>query len=344
MHDIPMVSILCLCYNHERYIRQALDGMLMQETQYSYEILINDDKSTDSSAAILREYEKKYPDMIKVEYQEKNLYSQGLYPNTLLLQKAQGKYIALCEGDDFWIDPHKLQKQIHFMEQHPEYSMTGHSAYVAYEDGVLMPGIQCPYGQERDVSAEEILSGWRLPTASLVYRRSAQKELVVPYRKGARVGDFCLGFYLALQGKVHFFTEPMSVYRYMSVASVMAPLLRDRKKLAAHEDEMAALIQRMDEYTDFQYHKTAQEALDGFIYNKYYALGDFHHLKELPLYQEKPLLQKCKIYLKQFNVFYTVKHFLKGAAEKYIIYPRQKKKTKAMDLPNIVILDPIKSE
>ncbi len=119
----PLVSIVCLTYNHEAYIRECLDGFVMQQTNFPIEIIVHDDASTDSTATIVKEYEEKYPHLFNNVYRTENWYSQGKdIWGYLFTQKAQGKYIALCEGDDYWTDPLKLQKQVDFLEKNPEYS------------------------------------------------------------------------------------------------------------------------------------------------------------------------------------------------------------------------------
>ncbi|MFK2238497.1 glycosyltransferase family 2 protein [Bacteroides fragilis] len=108
----PLVSIFCITYNHSSYIRQCLDGFLIQKTNFPFEVLIHDDASTDDTAGIIKEYEAKYPDIIKPIYQVENQYSKGLDINIVYnLPRARGKYIAMCEGDDYWIDPLKLQNK-----------------------------------------------------------------------------------------------------------------------------------------------------------------------------------------------------------------------------------------
>lgn len=113
----PLVSISCITFNQEQYIQQAIEGFLIQETSFPFEILIHDDASTDNTAAIIKEYEKKYPAIIKPIYQSENQYSQGNDVSEINIKRAKGKYIAFCEGDDFWIDPLKLQKQIDVLEK-----------------------------------------------------------------------------------------------------------------------------------------------------------------------------------------------------------------------------------
>ena len=124
----PLVSICCLTYNHEPFIRKCLDGFLMQETTFPVEILIHDDASTDGTDDIIREYTEKYPDKIFPLFEEENKYSNGYKGKMDFFNynRVRGKYIATCEGDDYWTDPLKLQKQVDFMESHPEYSVCFH--------------------------------------------------------------------------------------------------------------------------------------------------------------------------------------------------------------------------
>jgi len=118
-----LVSICCLAYNHEPYIRECLEGFMMQKTTFPFEVLIHDDASTDNTATIIREYEAQYPDIIKPIYQSENQYSKGVgVTRVYQFSRAKGKYIAMCEGDDYWTDPYKLQKQVDFLEANPDYS------------------------------------------------------------------------------------------------------------------------------------------------------------------------------------------------------------------------------
>ena len=120
----PLVSIKCFVYNHEPYLRQCLDGFVMQKTNFKFEAIVHDDASTDGSAAIIREYAEKYSDIIKPILETENQYSKkdGSLQNIIDAQ-VLGKYIAICEGDDYWIDPNKLQMQVDFLEANPDYGM-----------------------------------------------------------------------------------------------------------------------------------------------------------------------------------------------------------------------------
>ena len=132
MRDEPIVSIHSLVYNHEPYLRQCLDGFVMQKTDFVFEAIVHDDCSTDGSVAIIREYAEKYPKIIKPIYEIENQYSKiGVIGIEKLMHScSHGKYTAYCEGDDYWTDPYKLQKQIDFLEQHKEYSMCFHSVSI----------------------------------------------------------------------------------------------------------------------------------------------------------------------------------------------------------------------
>src|SRR5690554_3017735 len=119
----PLVSICCITYNHEDFIRDAIEGFLMQKTSFPIEIIIHDDASTDNTANIIEEYANKYPDLFVTILQSENQWSKGggsIYAR-FVYPRARGKYIALCEGDDYWTDPLKLQKQVDFLEANPEY-------------------------------------------------------------------------------------------------------------------------------------------------------------------------------------------------------------------------------
>lgn len=127
MSDV-LVAVVCITYNHEKYLRNALDGFLSQKTDFRYKIVIHDDASTDNTVKIIEEYALKYPQIIVPIYQKENQYQRGInilkeYVAPLL----EGKYYAYCEGDDFWCDPHKLQEQVDFMRAHPDYSACVHN-------------------------------------------------------------------------------------------------------------------------------------------------------------------------------------------------------------------------
>lgn len=211
---IPIVSIQCLAYNHEKYIRDCLDGIVSQITNFRYEAIVHDDASTDDTQSIIREYAAKYPDIIKSVIEKENLYSKNLGRLRRVLQEnLRGKYIAFCECDDYWIDRHKLQKQVDFLESHPDYSMCFHSAQIKYEvDSTSW--LDCENIEDRDYSATEVFIHWTVPTASILCRRDAF-VLFHNLKGGERIlnGDIALILSCMTKGKVRGFSEKMSVYR-----------------------------------------------------------------------------------------------------------------------------------
>lgn len=168
----PLASISCITYNHERFIRQAIEGFLMQETTFRVEILIHDDASTDHTTDIVREYENKFPGLVLPIYQSVNQYSQGIKPApTFQYPRARGIYIALCDGDDYWTDALKLQKQIDFLEKNSEYVTCYHNVKVLDETGNIIMDSQLPDDQKKDASEMDLIMGLRwCKTASLCFR------------------------------------------------------------------------------------------------------------------------------------------------------------------------------
>lgn len=134
--DDIKVTIICITYNHEKYIRKTLNGFVGQKTDFKYEIIVHDDASTDGTAEIIRDYEKAYPDLFKCVYQSENQYSKNVdIFNCFIYKHVKGKYIALCEGDDYWCDNNKLQYQYNALENNPDYCMCTHLVKCCNEDG-----------------------------------------------------------------------------------------------------------------------------------------------------------------------------------------------------------------
>ena len=165
-----MVSIRCITYNHEPYIRQCLDGFVMQKTNFRFEAIAHDDASTDGTADIIREYAEKYPDIIKPIFEKENQYSKHDGSLVRIMDEAcKGKYIAICEGDDYWIDSLKLQKQVDFLEANPDYGMvyTGHRRYIQNENRFVE-------GKNVSQSFNELLFSNNIATHTVLYRTSLQ--------------------------------------------------------------------------------------------------------------------------------------------------------------------------
>lgn len=211
----PLVSVVCESYNHEPFIRRCLEGFLIQQTDFPFEVLVHDDASTDGSQAIIREFEARCPNIVKPIYQVENQYSKGvsIWAN-IQFPRAKGKYIALCEGDDYWTDPLKLQKQVAFMEAHPECSMCFHNAITHWEDG-REPDKPFAKIEDRYYSGRELVSSWLSPTASFLIRSDlccnyADYILNLPQ---LGVGDMPLLVFFAKYGEIYGSSEIMCVYR-----------------------------------------------------------------------------------------------------------------------------------
>lgn len=211
-----IVSIRCFAYNHKEYIRDCLEGFVMQKTNFRFEAIVHDDASTDGTTDIIREYAEKYPDIIKPIYETENQYKKhdGSLKR-IMNSQMRGKYIAMCEGDDYWIDPLKLQKQVDFLEAHPDYTMCCSDAVIKTP---YMELDWCRYNQNQTIPTEDVImhGGLFVQTATLLFKKELRLN-ADDYPEAARkchVGDFPLQIYAALKGKIYWFAEKQAVYRY----------------------------------------------------------------------------------------------------------------------------------
>ncbi len=251
----PLVSIACITYNHEAYIVQAIDGFLQQNTTFPFEIWIHDDASTDSTVDIIKGYQEKYPQIIKLICQEKNQYSQGRRPSTFLFPNCIGEYIAICEGDDYWIDADKLSKQLVLFEQYPDCEMCFHLA-----KQITPNGDEVVIGQYRQqsgvVNIEDILmkSYGQIATASTVIKRRVLDDLQ-PFLLGnsLTVGDVYLHFFSSMKGGAIFCNEVMSVYRVMVEGSWSASFFSGGDVKFKHFENRINSYQQLNEFTEFRF-------------------------------------------------------------------------------------------
>lgn len=214
----PLVSICCITYNHENYIRDAIEGFLMQKTDFPFEVIVHDDASIDATADVIREYEKKYPDVIKPIYQIENQYSKGEKVTLFTLRAAKGKYIALCEGDDYWIDPLKLQKQITEMKKHPECYISFHPAIQRWVDGSRDDRMRGLHSDTITIfSTEEVIlgGGGFMHTGSIILNRLVIPRIISFFdtAKNAPVEDYFVQILGAEHGGALYLGDVMSVYR-----------------------------------------------------------------------------------------------------------------------------------
>jgi glycosyltransferase involved in cell wall biosynthesis len=213
-YSLPFVSICCITYNHEKFIKDALDGFLMQQINFPIEILIHDDASTDETANIIKDYENKYPDIIRPIYQRENQYSKGIKPNVSFnFPRTQGKYIALCEGDDYWTDPLKLQKQVDFLEANPDFAICFHNAVVINENFPEKNRLNNDDSTPEISTLDDLLKGVNyITTASVVIRTNLIQKLP-DWFTSLPFGDYALYLIAAHHSKIRYINEIMSVYR-----------------------------------------------------------------------------------------------------------------------------------
>lgn len=208
MTENPLVSVWMITYNHEKFIKQAIDSVLMQKTDFKFELVIGEDYSKDKTAEIIKSYQEKYPETIKVNFNNPNI---GMMANVInTFEGCTGKYIALCEGDDYWTDPLKLQKQIDFLENNMDYSGCAHQCEVVYENNNTESHIfrkKVP----TTIKMKNLLAGRLFHTASFVFKAEIIKKNPLPATLTS--ADRAIFLLVASFGKIHFFSEPMACYR-----------------------------------------------------------------------------------------------------------------------------------
>lgn len=219
----PLVAIECLAYNHAPYIRQCLDGFVMQKTDFPFIAIVHDDASADDTAKIILEYAQNYPDIIKPILETENQYSKKDGSLGRIIKKAipeDVKYIALCEGDDYWTDPYKLQKQVNYMEGHPECVLT-HTGFSYFENGEIT--IAEKEGEKiKEISDAKIIfnilngNNYRIQTCTAIYRLTTYYKILPQLKKINGLflmGDTPLWVNLLQYGTIHYIDSPTSVYR-----------------------------------------------------------------------------------------------------------------------------------
>lgn len=215
---IPLVSVTISAYQHANFIQACLEGVLMQQTNFTYEIIIGEDGSVDGTIDLCKEYAEKYPDKIRLflrdrkisQYYENNKFVCR-FNGTWNRMSARGKYIAWCEGDDYWTDPFKLQKQVDFMEANPNFSMCFHDVEIKSEVGNMVKQFATPKSDILEFN--DIIFHHYIPTCSLLYKRAFIPNPLPSWFINSIVGDIPLELFVAYKGSVKYFPEKMGVYR-----------------------------------------------------------------------------------------------------------------------------------
>lgn len=238
---VPRVSVCCMTYNHERFVRHCLDGVLSQETIFPIEVLIHDDASTDHTAEIVREYEARHPWLLRPIYQSENQYRLGIRPNLRFnFPRARGEYIAICEGDDYWIDPRQLQTQVEFLDVHPEYVVCYHDVTEVDEHGNDL-GNRTHDKFRRDYSARELMMGAWAPPATRCFRNvlselpdEIEKVLNVDIFTTVLLGEHGQGKYLGHLRPAAYRQHPGSIWTSLDAQEKSFQTLNSRLQIYAY--------------------------------------------------------------------------------------------------------------
>jgi glycosyltransferase involved in cell wall biosynthesis len=282
------VTVLVATFNHESYVRQCLDSVLMQRIPFRVQVLVHDDASTDRTADIVRQYEKEFPGLIKAVCQETNQYSRGRYADEFLLPLSRGEYIAICEGDDYWTDEYKLVKQVEALDANRECDLCIHRAVMinCADGGQSSIGV---YGsQDRVVPLVEIVLKERgqIPTASTVIRAKCFEEAhaFTTARPWLTVGDIYTHFFGARRGGAIYIDQPMSAYRYLAPGSWNERTADNPEALADHVRTVVDSYLELDELTNRGYHSAFQKAVMNRLDYLFWGVERATYLTRVKLY------------------------------------------------------------
>lgn len=250
---MPVVSIRVITYNHGRYIAQCLESLVMQRTDFPFEIIVGEDCSTDNTLEIVMRYRERYPDLLTVITSETNV---GAYNNTIrVAQACRGKYHAYCEGDDFWIDPLKLQKQVSLMEAHPEYAACCHDVIGVWEEGEKRCVYYAPTHDGDVVSLAAVMQATvAMPISGMMVRASVIDSLPA-WRSEVWAPDLVLRMWCAHQGGIGYLPGAMSIYRLHGAGATAKTSPRQKLLDSLHT------FTRFDEETSFQYTAHLRQAM-----------------------------------------------------------------------------------
>lgn len=258
-----MLTIWCTTYNFAPYVRDTFEGFIKQRTSFKYKIFVFDDASTDGTDQIIREYIEKYPHLFSAYISKENTYNspdRNELLDSLFYNHQKGKYIAQCEGDDYWNDPEKLQKQVDYLESHPECSMVVHSAnWIDEIKGTeyVLPRL----GSDHYLTSDEAITqaSGRIQTASYVFRTC--DYIPDPGFPDSHPWEYARILYEFARGKVYYFDKPMSTYRYRHVGSWTEQYSKNLRFTAETQWHLQALLEKYDKYTKNSYSQSINARL-----------------------------------------------------------------------------------
>ncbi len=255
--ELPLVSVICITYNHKDSIKEAIEQILVQETPFAFEVIIHDDASTDGTVSIIEHYSEKYPQIIKPIYQNENQFSKGKNPLLLAVDHAQGHYLALCEGDDFWIDSKKLHHQLREMKKHPECHISFHPAYIKHNGPNNPTQLLGYHGPKTSIftPSQLILGGGGFcPTASLVLKKQVCENFRLWFQE-SNVQDYLIQVLASLNGGALYLSTPMAVYQENSPGSWSEKMSQNPDYFYSFYKNRLTFLNHLDAYTQKRYHK-----------------------------------------------------------------------------------------
>ena len=263
------VSVCLLAYNHENYVAQALDSILSQRTTFEFEVIARDDASTDGTAEVLLDYRRRYPDTVRLLLEKENRFhdpeAKPVF-GRVFAPHARGRYLATCEGDDWWTCPTKLQRQFDYMESHPESNMCCHAVEIVRGDGGRATKLLTCGTVEHDIECDEVMENWARTTSDGIWslhpsscfsRRDADIAYASKWRIDVSAGDFVRMCYFSHAAPIHFMPDVMSAYRYLPAQSWTTQAEQDVAVLCQHYGEFIETMSVIDELTDFRHHDAA---------------------------------------------------------------------------------------
>lgn len=298
MEDIK-VSIICNTYNHEQYIRSALESFVSQKTNFAFEVLVHDDASTDGTASIIKEYAEKYPEIVKPIFQTQNQYSQGIrFAYLYQYPRAKGEYWALCEGDDYWCDEYKLQKQYDAMEMHPEVDICAHAAHIECQGKFV--GKVAPASKNTIFSVEEVIlgGGGFVATNSLMVRKGVWDQN--PDYKKILSLDYVYQIQGSLRGGMLYLSDCMAVYRSMAIGSWSSRMQKNTEKMLQHLNKVETMLVCLDRETEYQYSLAIAEKIEKNKVTMMLLAGEYKKIlskENKPYYRQLSKKEKLKIQL-----------------------------------------------
>ena len=269
--DEIIVTVCCICYNQKNTVGRMLDSILSQKTTFSFEIIVHDDASTDGTRQIIERYAQENPDKIIPVLQTENQYRKGGRPDLYIIPLVNGKYVAFCEGDDYWSDDKKLQQQVDALDAYPSCSIAVHNVRKKRaadgKDFGMFPPIPVPEGylKAEEYIKQELENGhWMFQISSLMIRSDVLKQYYREFEHGFMrefmVGDFPLIMYALSKGDAYYINRDMSVYSVES-GGFMSSIKRNRKQAIRVNRSYIAGIEGFDQFTNHRFHKYTKKAI-----------------------------------------------------------------------------------